>query len=144
MENYVIYDTNTNIIKFIETRNLDIPSLENGYSFIKIDGDLLSIDQYWIDNGELKIRPPQPSNLYIWNGTDWIIDETLQYNNQAEIIRSQRDELLLQSDWTDTSSAPTRLGADVYNSWQVYRQQLRDIPEQNGFPLNVAWPTKPS
>nr|DAT00194.1 MAG TPA: tail assembly chaperone protein [Caudoviricetes sp.] len=27
--------------------------------------------------------------------------------------------------------------------WAIYRQRLRDIPQQEGFPFNVVWPTKP-
>lgn len=56
----------------------------------------------------------------------------------AEEIRSQRDALLRQCDWTQLADAPV-------NSldWAVYRQALRDVPEQAGFPSNVIWPTPP-
>jgi hypothetical protein len=57
--------------------------------------------------------------------------------------RAQRDQLLVESDWTDTLSAKSRLGDALYAAWQVYRQSLRDLPQQTGFPLDIAWPTKP-
>lgn len=58
--------------------------------------------------------------------------------NQANSIRAQRDQLLAQSDWTQVADAPVDQAA-----WAVYRQALRDVPEQAGFPFNVVWPVKP-
>jgi hypothetical protein len=62
---------------------------------------------------------------------------------QEDCIRKIRLELLQSTDWTDTSSAPLRLGEKIYNQWQTYRQQLRDITSQSGYPFNVVWPTPP-
>jgi hypothetical protein len=56
----------------------------------------------------------------------------------AAQIRGQRDMLLAQSDWTQTPDAPVDQAA-----WATYRQALRDIPQQPGFPDNVTWPTAP-
>ena len=53
-------------------------------------------------------------------------------------IRADRDKLLSQSDWTQVAGAPVDQAA-----WANYRQALRDIPNQEGFPTNVAWPAKP-
>jgi len=58
-------------------------------------------------------------------------------------IKKQRLKLLQESDWTDTASAPTRLGQELYQQWQTYRQQLRDITQQTGYPFTVTWPTPP-
>ena len=58
-------------------------------------------------------------------------------------VKTKRNRLLYESDWTDTLSAKPRLGDDLYNNWQTYRQALRDIPAQPGFPNDVIWPTKP-
>lgn len=57
-------------------------------------------------------------------------------------IRKRRNHLLAQSDWTDTASAPARLGQAVYDAWQQYRQALRDITEQAN-PDEVVWPMVP-
>jgi hypothetical protein len=62
---------------------------------------------------------------------------------QEDSVRKIRLELLQSTDWTDTSSAPLRLGEEIYNQWQTYRQGLRDIPAQSGYPFNVIWPTPP-
>ena len=58
-------------------------------------------------------------------------------------VRDQRNALLAASDWTDTFSAPTRLGHETYKAWQTYRQALRDITAQDD-PNNITWPTAPS
>jgi len=54
-------------------------------------------------------------------------------------IRNQRDDLLAESDYAVLPDAPV---LDV-NEWKVYRQALRDVPQQSGFPQEVVWPTKP-
>lgn len=60
-----------------------------------------------------------------------------------EDIRSRRDYLLTQCDWVDTLSAKARLGEEVFDSWMKYRQDLRDVTAQVGFPSTVVWPVKP-
>jgi hypothetical protein len=57
----------------------------------------------------------------------------------AEEVRTERDRLLAASDWTQVADAPVDQAA-----WAEYRQALRDVPEQAGFPENVVWPTKPN
>lgn len=56
----------------------------------------------------------------------------------AETARMQRNVLLAASDWTQVADAPIDKTA-----WATYRQQLRDVPSQAGFPWDVQWPTKP-
>jgi hypothetical protein len=72
--------------------------------------------------------------------------QTKQWEDNAEIAKGnvlrKRQQLLGTSDWTDTYSASTRL--ENYNAWQFYRQQLRDITTQEGYPFNVEWPSQPN
>ena len=56
----------------------------------------------------------------------------------AEQARANRDRLLDISDWTQLQDAPVDQA-----TWAVYRQALRDVPQQAGFPHDVVWPTKP-
>ena len=55
----------------------------------------------------------------------------------ATAVRSERDKLLAETDW--------RAGSDLTMSdaWKVYRQALRDVTAQTGFPHEVTFPTKP-
>lgn len=55
-----------------------------------------------------------------------------------EEIRTKRDLLLAESDWTQVADAPVDQAA-----WATYRQALRDIPAQAGFPNTIDWPTQP-
>ncbi len=67
---------------------------------------------------------------------NWVVT-ALSTDSAASNVRFQRDDLLRETDWM--------AGSDVTMSsaWQIYRQALRDLPAQAGFP-NVTWPTKPS
>jgi hypothetical protein len=54
-------------------------------------------------------------------------------------IRAKRDILLVETDWTQLPDVPT----STRERWASYRQSLRDITDQPGFPETVVWPTKP-
>lgn len=56
----------------------------------------------------------------------------------AEKVRTERNRLITASDWTQVADAPVDQAA-----WAEYRQALRAIPQQAGFPHDVAWPVKP-
>ena len=55
----------------------------------------------------------------------------------AGVTRAKRDELLASTDWTANSDVT------MTEEMTAYRQALRDIPAQAGFPNTVAWPVKP-
>jgi hypothetical protein len=79
-----------------------------------VAGDFGTIAEY--------IPPPQPTTEQL-----------------AAIIRSQRDNLLLQSDWTQLPDVPQA----TRDAWASYRQALRDVTAQAGFPQTITWPTAP-
>lgn len=56
----------------------------------------------------------------------------------AQSVRATRQELLSQSDWTQLADVPVDQA-----KWATYRQALRDITNQPGFPTAVDWPTAP-
>ena len=58
----------------------------------------------------------------------------------GENVRIERNNLLTQSDWTQLPDVPEA----VKSKWAVYRQDLRNITKQPGFPENIKWPTKPN
>lgn len=59
----------------------------------------------------------------------------------AEEARALRNSLIAQSDWTVLADAP--LSAAQKTAWAAYRQSLRDVTAQAGFPVDVVWPVKP-
>lgn len=63
------------------------------------------------------------------------------YEFTANEILIRRNKLLANSDWTQMSDVS--IPNDVRMKWAEYRQALRDISDQPGFPNNVIWPEKP-
>jgi len=57
----------------------------------------------------------------------------------AAAARSRRDSLLAQTDWTQAADVPQA----TKDLWAPYRQALRDVPQQSGFPTEIVWPVKP-
>lgn len=62
--------------------------------------------------------------------------------SQAKQIRNDRKVILRECDWTQGNDTP--LSAAQVSAWAAYRQELRDISTQSGFPWNVVWPVAPT
>lgn len=60
---------------------------------------------------------------------------------QAVAVRSDRDSRLAACDWVVAKAYEQQ--TPVPSAWVDYRQKLRDVPAQQGFPYTVVWPTKP-
>lgn len=74
----------------------------------------------------------------------WVLPYVVEQQpiEQAERnIHSRRDGLLQETDWIVIKSYER--GQNIPEEWELYRQTLRDITEQAGFPYEVTWPTKP-
>lgn len=56
-------------------------------------------------------------------------------------VRQQRNALLSACDWTQLADSP--LDPDGKGAWALYRETLRMVPQQAGFPWNVQWPPEP-
>ena len=71
---------------------------------------------------------------------DMSAEEVASRNDaQAAQIRAERNTKLAASDWTQVADAPVDQAA-----WAAYRQALRDITAQAGFPWDVQWPEMPT
>jgi hypothetical protein len=57
---------------------------------------------------------------------------------QAKNMRAQRNQKLKDSDWSQVADAPVDKAV-----WAAYRQALRDVPAQAGFPWDINWPVAP-
>jgi len=60
---------------------------------------------------------------------------------QAKNVRTQRTEKLRDCDWTQLDDTP--MSNTQKAGWATYRQALRDVPKQAGFPFDIEWPTQP-
>ncbi len=61
--------------------------------------------------------------------------------DQAKSVRSTRDSKLAESDWRVIKAAETATTLDA--AWATYRQALRDVTAQSGFPWTITWPDAP-
>jgi hypothetical protein len=65
---------------------------------------------------------------------------------QAKSVRAERDRKLAECDWVTLKAIDAsndNLGIQLPQVWMTYRQALRDITAQAGFPWNVTWPDAP-
>ena len=94
----------------------------------------------WVLRGDelewLSTDIPQPSDAEIEAEVSRLIAE-----QPAKEARGERDRLLTESDWVTIRATDT--GDPVPTEWQTYRQALRDITEQTGFPEEIDWPQEP-
>ena len=58
-------------------------------------------------------------------------------DRKAAEVRAERSTKLAATDWTQLPDVPQ----SIKSQWASYRQALRDVPQQAGFPFNVVWPT---
>ena len=90
--------------------------------------------------------PPPGEGPHKWQNAQWVpYDEEPpqsmpgpDYGAMADDVRKQRNDLLAACDWTQVADAPVDKDA-----WAAYRQALRDITTQEGFPLSIDWPVAP-
>jgi hypothetical protein len=77
--------------------------------------------------------------LQVWDVVQLTAEEIAELTaNEASAVRNQRNGLLAECDWTQLSDAQVDAAA-----WATYRQALRDITKQAGFPWSVLWPSRP-
>lgn len=81
-----------------------------------------------------KIRAPGMDGLPCWIDVPDLTEE-----EQSQFVRQKRNYLLSECDWSQLADVDD----SIKQKFVPYRQLLRDIPEQPGFPFDVQWPSKP-
>jgi hypothetical protein len=139
MIDYAIYNSLGKFISAGTAEAVNETALQAGHN---IHYGLVNPTQEYFDTDTQAVvqMDPQPSLYHQFDYTSktWVLN--LEYASQ--IALAQRQRLLADSDWTDTVSAQARLGTQ-YATWQSYRQALRDITAQSGYPTTIEWPTVP-
>ena len=118
---YTIYKIETGEILRIVICNDPDEQIANGEAYI--EGEFSDIE-YTVSNGQAVVKPTP----------------TFDADAAAMQIRIKRNKLLAACDWTQVNDVP----AATSQKWATYRQELRDITEQQTFPVNVAWPVAPN
>lgn len=97
------------------------------------DGSRLTPDQFRSKYKNVHFSGATPSSAYLKSiGASLVALPP----TDAE-IRAERDALLAATDWMALSDVT------MSEAWATYRQALRDITSQEGFPASVDWPAKP-
>jgi len=134
--NYTIYVTATGeILRTVYTNNID-SQIQDGESYV---AGSIDSSAYYIENNIAVAIPPQtsPYSVFDFVTKQWVLNENMAF---ADVL-PKRQRLLYSSDWTQIPNNP--LTPEQQNAWEVYRQELRDITSQSGYPFNVIWPTHP-
>jgi hypothetical protein len=84
------------------------------------------VDIGWTFNGVGEAIPPAPDT-----------------EATASLIRLTRNNLLVESDKEVLLDRWSLMTTEQQTAWTAYRQALRDVPTQAGFPWSIDWPTQP-
>lgn len=135
---YTIYNTNTGRIARTVSTDGDIAIQlrpEEDY----IEGEYSGSSNYIDDNKQVVSIPEKPNEYSEFDFTtkQWVTNQ----NRIIAEVSIKRQKLLNASDWTQLPNGP--LTVERQAEWAAYRQQLRDITDQTGYPTDVIWPTSP-
>ena len=135
MKNFTIFNNDGRILRTGSCQDIDY-ELQIGESESILEGTADAATQY-IDNGVVTDMPERPVGYYKFDYTQkaWVQD----YDKADSEQRIKRNRLLKESDWTQLPDVPINNRTE----WAAYRQELRDIPEQSGYPYSVVYPTPP-
>jgi hypothetical protein len=129
-------------------------------------GDIQETEEYWMGSRitykkgfeSAKVIPVTPPYDSEWRYVDGeLVDHSKSLNeaqdrldfveserqrllleNESSLVRAERNKRLTESDWTQVLDAPV----DKIK-WASYRDELRNVPQQDSFPWEVQWPEKP-
>lgn len=111
------------------------------------DQDPLDSTNWLIPARCVQTAPPTVTDKQLakWDGAKWNVeivpvvepDPEPKPLSEAETVRAKRNQLLFDSDGM-------ALADRITDEWRTYRQALRNVPAQAGFPNSVTWPTEPS
>jgi hypothetical protein len=140
------------------------PLYVDAYSFDEVTGEYIGVSKAWADPltpGEYMlpgsatfIQPPayQQGKARFWANWAWEyrdlvpdttpVEEVQTEEQAAAAARSIRNRMLAATDWTQVRDCP--INATSSFAFAEYRQALRDVPQQAGFPLDIQWPVPPA
>jgi hypothetical protein len=148
MANILIFNKTTLLCtNKIQTSNPETIIVNDDSFAIITDNDYLNVKSVikYKDN-EIILFPSTPSDYHEWDNSieQWALNSELQQTGEANRIRDLRLHYLQELD--DLVQNPLRFATFTDEKKQQlveYRQALLDIPQQQGFPLNVTFPTIP-
>ena len=131
---YVLTDKTTKAVVVI-SETLD--HQENGNPLVN-NGTLaigFPVDEWTVDSVPEGVKP----STHCYDGSEFTYNPNYPFEANA---KNRRDELLKETDWTQVLDA--QISKESQAQMRTYRQALRDITEQDGYPYNIVWPEKPT
>jgi hypothetical protein len=133
--NFTIYNlTSGEIICSGQAPDINVQIIPSGCNLI---ASYSNPEKDYVIDGVVTPFPPKPGEFYVFDyGTkQWVPDQTAA----DTAARAQRNGLLAASDWTQMPDVEI----STKTQWAAYRQALRDVTDQPGYPFNIIWPTPP-
>ena len=119
-------------------------AINNGYTLTPV---VMQDNPAYVEKTQKIVADEQPVMVDgVWTIRRLVVDKTPEEIQQwvddlAASVRAERDRILAASDWRVIRAVET--GTTLDPGWAAYRQALRDITAQAGFPEDVTWPTEP-
>lgn len=152
--NFIVYDVASFEIISTGECSPDVFEMQASNPGEAVIEGVASSDSAYVENGQIVLYTQQqkdaksnrPSFAFVWSNTTFTWydprDQQQKYDSCVQAVNAQRIQLLYESDWTQIPNNP--LTEQAQQDWANYRQQLRDIPQQSGYPFDVVWPTPPA
>lgn len=136
MKNFIVYNSVGQILRSGSCQDSDI-SLQAQENEYVIEG-IADINTQYVNSNSVYDLPTKPGVDYVFNYDSFVWE--LDINKVTKAALAKRQKMLLESDWTQLPDVP------VFNrpDWIEYRQKLRDITDQSGWPTSIIWPQPPS
>lgn len=142
MKDYVVYDGQGSILRTGKCPAAMLEIQATGADEFVIEG-MASDDAHYVDTRTKTIKdiPPKTTNQSVFNPQqqEWV-DVVIPDNVVAANAVAHRNRLLSMTDWTQLPDVPLV----TKELWVAYRQMLRDITAQPGFPRDIVWPVPPA
>lgn len=140
---YIFYRPDGFIDRALDTNGE--PITVPGLTRVKLD-DPIEITAHRVVAGRVVAYTPEQQQRYdsrpVYARWDAAACDWHDPRDNAALIadaRRERDSRLLRTDWTQLPDVPEA----TQSRYQAYRQALRDVPDQPGFPTAIQWPEQP-
>jgi len=114
----------------------------------QVDG-IWPSEGYFVRDGEPVAIPAAPGDWAVWDwpSKSWTDPRdaawhAAEHERLLGLLRLERDVRLTACDWSQLLDAP--LTPEALAAWRVYRQALRDLPDNTADPASPVWPTPPT
>ena len=106
--------------------------------------EIESLDSFTPENGYLL---PDNLDIEVSPGIGWLYDKQNGFRQDPDVLilkaRQHRDLLLKESDVYVLPDRWASMTSEQQAAWSAYRQALRDLTSQSGFPQAIDWPVQP-